>query len=34
MEKISAGPRYMIDIIGTVSLSLGSWGGGGVILKN
>ena len=34
MGKISASPRYMIDIIGTDLLSLALLGGGGVILKN
>ena len=34
MGKISTSLTYMVDITGTDPLSLGYWGGGGLILKN
>ena len=34
MRKIGTSRRYVIDITGTDSLSLGELGGGGLILKN
>ena len=34
MGKIITSPRYVIDITGTDPLSLGEFGGGGLIMKN